>query len=62
MTTIYLSDREVGIQWNDRGAIHMVDRQGNQSERFTPPHDSIVLFSNEITDVVPRWVYSDTWG
>jgi hypothetical protein len=59
VTTIYFSDREIGIMWDDRGAIHTVDRQGNHGERFTPPPGSVVLFSNE--NVAARWSYSDTW-
>ena len=58
MTKIYLSGREVGIQWDDRGVIHMIDRQGNQSERFTPPRDSCVVYPEENVN----WIYSDTWG
>jgi hypothetical protein len=50
MTTIYLSDREVGIQWDGRGAIQMIDRQGNVSERFTPPQGSTVVYPDTYED------------
>jgi hypothetical protein len=43
---IYLSDREIGIQWDRRGVIHTLDREGNKGERFTRPPGSQILFSD----------------
>jgi len=61
---IYLSDREIGIQWDQRGVIHTLDREGNKGERFTRPPNSRILFSDgyavnlytsEIEKIIEAW-------
>jgi hypothetical protein len=61
---VYLSDREIGIQWDRRGVIHTLDREGNHGERFTRPLNSQILFSDgyaldlytaEIEKIIEAW-------
>lgn len=47
-----MSDREIGIQWDKRGMIYTIDRQGERGERFTRPPESHVLWNDDSLDNV----------
>lgn len=46
--TVYVSDREVGVRWDDRGPAWTVDLDGRVSERSTPPPGSVPLYGRDL--------------
>lgn len=50
--TVYVSDREVGVRWDDRGPVYVLDRDGVVSMRFTVPLDSEALSGDSVDEEV----------
>lgn len=44
---VYVSGNQVGVMWNDRGPVRVLDRDGAVTYQFRPPADSVKLCTDE---------------